>query len=53
MNYLTGEYYVEVKNHRNKIHPTENKILRKRDEPKSLRTQYQVKNQTQKQQIKK
>ena len=47
MKYLNGEYYVEVKDHRYKIHPTENFILRLRDEPKSLRTQYQVKNETQ------
>ena len=47
MKYLNGEYYVEVKDHRYKIHLTENIILRKRDEPKSLRTQYQVQNQTQ------
>ena len=44
---LKGEYYVEVKDHRYKIHPTENIILRKRDQPKSLRTQYQVQNETQ------
>ena len=44
MKYLNGEYYVEVKDHRYKIHPTENIILRKRDPPKSLTTQYQVKN---------
>ena len=47
MKYLNGEYYIEVKDHRYKIHPTENIILRKRDEPKSLRTQYQVQNETQ------
>ena len=47
MKYLNGEYYVEVKDHRYKIHPNENIILRKRDEPKSLRTQYQVQNETQ------
>ena len=47
MKCLNGEYYVEVKDHRYKIHPTENIILRKRDEPKSLRTQYQVQNETQ------
>ena len=47
MKYLNGEYYVEVKDHRYKIHPTENIILRKRDEPKSLRTQYQVQNEAQ------
>ena len=43
MKYLNGEYYVEVKDHRYKNH---NIILRKRDPPKSLRTQYQVKNET-------
>ena len=47
MKNLNGEYYVEVKVHRYKIHPTENHILRKRDEPKSLRTQYQVQNEIQ------
>ena len=47
MKYLEGNYYVEVKDRRYKIHPTENIILRKRDEPKSLRTQYQVQNETQ------
>ena len=46
MKYLNGENYVEVKDHRYKIHPTENIILRKRNEPKSLRTQYQVQNDT-------
>ena len=47
MKYLNVEYYVEVKDHRYIIHPFENIILRKRDEPKSLRTQYQVQNDTQ------
>ena len=47
MKYLNGQYYVEVKDHRYKIHPTENTILRKRDPPSSLRTQYQVQNETQ------
>ena len=47
MKYLNGEYYVEVKDHRYKIHPTENIILSKRDPSKSLRTQYQVQNDTQ------
>ena len=47
MKYLNGNYYVEVKDHRYKVHPTENIILRLRDEPKSLRTQYQVQNETQ------
>ena len=47
MKYLNGEYYVEVKDHRYKIHSTENIILRKREPPTSLRTQYQVQNETQ------
>ena len=47
MKYLNGRYYVEVKDHRDEIHPFENIILRLRDEPKSLRTQYQVQNETQ------
>ena len=47
MNYLNGNYYVEVKDHRYKIHPTENIILRKRDSPTSFRTQYQVQKETQ------
>ena len=47
MKYLDGQYYIEVKDHRYKIHPTENLILRLRDEPKSLRTQYQVQNEAQ------
>ena len=36
-----------MKDHRYIIHPTENIIVRLRDEPKSLRTQYQVQNETQ------
>ena len=36
-----------MKDHRYKIHPTENMILRKRDHPTSLRTQYQVQKETQ------
>ena len=47
MKYLDGNYYVEVNDHRYRIHPTENVILRKRDPPTSLRTQYQVENETQ------
>ena len=35
-----------MEDHRYKVHSTENKILRKRDPPSSLRTQYQVKNET-------
>ena len=47
MKYLNGNYYVEVKDHRYRIHPTENIMLRLRDPPQSLRTQYQVQNNTQ------
>ena len=47
MKFLDGQYYVEVKGHRHKIHPTENNILSLLDKPKSLRTQYQVQNSTQ------
>ena len=47
MKYLNGEYYVEVKDHRYKINPTENIVLRKRAPPSSLRTQCQVQNNTQ------
>ena len=46
MKYLNGEYYVEVKDRRYLIHPTEKIILGKRDPPLSLRTQYQVQNET-------
>ena len=42
MKYPNGNYNVEVKNHRYRIHPTEIIILRRRDPPTSLRTQYQV-----------
>ena len=44
MKYLNGQYYTEVKDHRYRIHPNGDIILRKRDPPKSLTTQYQVKN---------
>ena len=47
MKYLNSEYYAEVKDHRYKIHPTENIILRKRNPPNSLRIQYQIQNETQ------
>ena len=47
MKYLNGRYYVEVKDHRYKTHPTENIILGLRDPPSSLRTQCQVQNETQ------
>ena len=46
MKYLDCKYFVEVKDHRYRIHPTENIILRKRDPPSSLRTKYQVLNET-------
>ena len=36
-----------MKDHRYKIHPTEKIILRKQNPPTSLRTQYQVQNETQ------
>ena len=47
MKYLDGEIYVEVKDHRYKIHPTGNINLRKPDPPTSLGTQCQVENETQ------
>ena len=47
MKFLNGQYYVEKKDHRYIYHPTENIILRLRDIPQSLRTQYQVLNNTQ------
>ena len=47
MKYLDNHKYVEVKDYRHKVHPTENIILRLRDEPKTLRTQYQVQKETQ------
>ena len=47
MKYLNGEYYVVVKDHKYLVLPTENIILRKRDPPTPLKTQYQVQNETQ------
>ena len=47
MKYLNGEFYVEVKDHRYKIHPTENIKFSQRDPPLSLGTQYQNENETQ------
>ena len=47
MKYLNGEKYVEVKDHRYRVHPTENIILQKRGLPAYFRTQYQVQNKTQ------
>ena len=42
MENLDGNYYVEVKDHRYKIHPTENIILRKRGEAKSLNIKFKM-----------
>ena len=47
MNHLDSNYYVEVKGHQYGIQPTEKIIIRLRDPPKSLRTQYQVQYETQ------
>ena len=47
MKYLDSQYYVEVKDHRHKNPPNESIILRFRDPPNSLRTQYEVENNTQ------
>ena len=47
MQYLNGEYYVGVKYHRYRIHPTEKIYLRKRDPPTFSRIQYQFQNETQ------
>ena len=47
MKFFNVEYYVEVKDHRHRLHPIEIKILGLRDEPSYLRTQYQVQNETQ------
>ena len=43
-NYLNGENFVV---YRYRSHPTEKIILRKRDPPQSLKTHYQVQNETQ------
>ena len=47
MKFFNGQYFVEVKDHRKKIHASEKVILRKRDPPISLRTQNHVQNDTQ------
>ena len=47
MKYVNDYYYVEAKDHRYIIHPTEIIILRLRDQPKPLRIQYQFQNITQ------
>ena len=47
MKYLNGRYKVQVKDKRYNIHPSENNLLGEREEPKFLRTQYQVQNESQ------
>ena len=47
MKNLDGKYYVEVKDHRYKIHAFEYIILRKQDPSTSSRAHYQVQNETQ------
>ena len=47
MKVLNNQYYVEVNDQRNIIHPTEKIIIKIRDPPKSFRTQYQVQINTQ------
>ena len=47
MKFLNGQYYVEVKDKRYLIHPTESMILRKQDPPLSLTSQFHVQNETQ------
>ena len=47
MKFPNDQNYVEVKDKRYIIHPTENIVLRQRDPPLSLRTQYQIQNNTQ------
>ena len=42
MKFLNDKYYVEVKDKRYLIHPTENKMLELRGELKYLKIQYQV-----------
>ena len=46
-----GKYYVEVKDYRYNIHPTGVFLLRKRKEPKSVKTDYQVQIETQNRKI--
>ena len=47
MKYHDVNYYLEVRDHRYKLHPTEKDILRKGDPLSFLRTQYQVQNEAQ------
>ena len=46
MKFFNGGYYVDVKDKRCRFYPTENILVRLWEEPKSLRTQYQVQNNT-------
>ena len=46
MKCLNGNFYVEVEDNQYRIHPTENIMLRPREEPKNLGTQYQIQNET-------
>ena len=43
MKYFNSDYYVEVNDHRYKMNPIEIIILRKRDQPKSLRAHIKYK----------
>ena len=52
MKIFEGEYYVEVKDHRYKLRPTDKILLRKRYPP-TLRTQYQIQNEIKIRKIKK
>ena len=47
MKYLKSRFNVEIKDHRYRIHPTENVFSSEQDPPKSYRTQYHVQNETQ------
>ena len=47
MKFLSGQYYVEVKDKRYRIPPSGKVILGERDPPKFLRTQDQVQNESQ------
>ena len=46
LKYMNGKFYVEMKDKRYSIHPTEDILVRERKPPKSLGTQYQVQKQT-------
>ena len=46
MKHLNGKYYVRAKDKRHIIHPNEDIIKRERKPAKSLKTQYEVPNET-------